>query len=107
MAGVIVGAVIGGAYTTLDAQPKQFTVYGQGTVSCGGWVRNTQGDSASKYPLSGWVNGFVSGVGWTGQTLKETEADAMQLFVTNYCNANPLDEVVNATVALVRALRQQ
>ena len=111
MAGVIVGAVLGGAYATLDAQRPagKYSVYGQGMLSCGKWVqamRDDVRDDGTKFPLLGWMNGFVSGVGWTGANLKQTELDGMQLFVTNYCNANPLNTVAEGTQALVRALRQ-
>ena len=108
MAGVVVGAVLGGAYTTLAAQSKRtLTVYGGGAVSCGVWVEQIQ-DRGARLPLIGWVQGFVSGVVWTQvATLKETDNAAMQLFVTNYCNAHPIDDVLDAGAALVRALIQK
>jgi hypothetical protein len=54
-----------------------------------------------------WFTGFVTGIGYSGVfELKETDSSAMGLFVTNYCNENPLDDVSDGARALVQALKK-
>ena len=106
MAGVVVGAVLGGAYTTVGAQKGYggYGRYGVGTQTCGTWVKDIS-KSPDLYIFNAWIAGFVSGAGWMGDILKKTDAPAMELFVTNYCNEHPLNNVADASEALVRALR--
>ncbi len=105
IAGLVVGGVLGGACTVLDALGS-YTVYGVGSQTCGAWVQDIN-KRPDNYIFHAWVAGFVSGVGSMGESLKETQAAAMELFVTNYCNAHPLDDVADASAALVMALKQR
>lgn len=92
------------------AQTGQFMVYGPGTASCGVWSEgafsmardaNTTLVHAARI---GWVLGFVSGVGSTGGRLRQTDGIALEKWVDNYCQQNPLDNVSVAAMALVREL---
>ena len=86
----------------------EFMIYGQGSSSCGEWVAENKKDSKEYYRLTDWLTGFITGFNYSGKAqLKKTDYDAMFLFVTNYCNANPLDRVSKAAGALVVALRVQ
>jgi hypothetical protein len=54
-----------------------------------------------------WVVAFISGVGATDKyTLKETDSDAMLVFVDNYCQANPLEDIAAAAETLVYELKK-
>lgn len=83
---------------------RKFDVYGHGALSCGQWVtRQKEGRSDT---VVTWVVAFVSGAGYTAPyTLKKTDADAMTVWIDNYCSANPLDSISNASGRLVDALR--
>ena len=105
MAGVIVGAVLGGAYTAVGAQGV-YTRFGAGAATCGTWVKLIS-EYPDQYVFNAWIAGFVSGTGWMGTKVKPTDAAAMELFVTNYCKEHPLDNIADASEALVLALRQQ
>jgi hypothetical protein len=81
--------------------------YGFGTQSCGFWVAEEKKDSSRYRGMQHWFTGFVTGIGYSGVfELKETDSSAMGLFVTNYCNENPLDDVSDGARALVQALKK-
>jgi hypothetical protein len=50
--------------------------------------------------------GFLSGAGYAGTSIKETDTDAANLFVDNYCREHPLENIADAATALIRALEQ-
>tara|TARA_R110002012_G_scaffold58049_8_gene150550 strand:+ start:559 stop:885 length:327 start_codon:yes stop_codon:yes gene_type:complete len=87
----------------------EYTVYGGGgSKSCGFWIAEEEKSSGFYYAMSDWVAGYVTGVASIGViVLKKSDNPSRDLFVTNYCNANPLDKVVDAAGALVMALRVQ
>lgn len=90
----------------LNAAP--FTVYGPGNSSCGTWTAESM-SAARNGRMSlirtlhvGWVLGFVSGAGFGGvSSLRETDAAAIEKWIDNYCQQNPLDTMSIATSNLV------
>jgi len=90
------------------AQAQGFTTFGGS--DCAQWLKNhAQRDKA-------WVLGFLSG--WNGAWLmaqKEKEdplrklnsADQAFLWLDNYCKANPLNHLSEATQALYLELRRK
>jgi hypothetical protein len=91
-----------------SANAGAYTAYGLGNKSCGEWVAEKEKDSMSYLGMQAWVAGFISGVGFSAKfELKETDYNAIALFVTNYCKANPLDQVIDAAEALVKGLKEQ
>lgn len=85
--------------------PGQFTNYGQGASSCGSWIAAT-GESHRHNET--WVLGFVSGFGYgSPRRLKKTDADAVAIWVDNYCHSHPLDTISRAAQELVQELARQ
>lgn len=86
-----------------------YTVYGFGTQSCGRWTQERR--SADQYVkltragLESWAMGFISGAGYAGETMRNSDADAMLAWMDNYCAANPLDYVSTAAEHLIQELR--
>lgn len=76
--------------------------YGQGTGTCGSWIEDRK-VSSNPRGLT-WVTGFVSGAGWMGHRMRDTDADGMMSFVDQYCDSHRLDKVAEAAAALVQAL---
>jgi hypothetical protein len=88
-----------------SSSANAYKVYGAGVKSCGVWIAEKEKNSVAFYRMTDWLQGFVSGVGYVADfELKKTDGDAKALFVTNYCNANPLDKVADAAYKLIDAL---
>lgn len=105
---VLLGALLFTGVTVAQRVPPRtvFTVYGFGTKSCGSWLEERK---LSQVTLPGgaqraWVLGFVSGVGYIGPKMKDTDADGIYAFMDTYCAAHPLDSIGGAAQALVEEL---
>jgi hypothetical protein len=51
-----------------------------------------------------WVLGYISGLGSAGIKFTESDNKAMQVWITNYCQANPLKHLKDAADGLAHAL---
>jgi hypothetical protein len=95
-----------GVAETIDAQTAaapQYKTWGVGLHSCGDWTR------AHSYPISieevteeAWLGGFMSAMDEAGPGPRNPQVDffAMVGWVSNYCQANPLDDLATAASAL-------
>ena len=57
-----------------------------------------------------WALGFVSGSNWseTGKDrLEGIDADALYIWLDNYCRQNPLDKFPKAVIELARELEKR
>ena len=84
-------------------------LYGPGTGSCGGFLKDLRRFEMSNDPLGhyinrSWVDGFVSASGWYGATMKDVDTTAREAFITKYCKENPLDSIADGAKALVEKL---
>jgi len=91
-------------------QPEaDYRVYGQGGLLCREWVEAQRDADPAKYDAAYvydvWMLGFVSGAGYAGLPMRETNSKAIKTFVDQYCAARPTDSVSYAAAALVRGLR--
>ena len=77
-----------------------------GAWPCGEWVKNEQADSWEARVQRSWLIGYVSGqAAATGvDVLKGASGPSMILWVTNYCNSNPLDKSHDAAANLFNEL---
>ncbi len=80
-----------------------YTSYGSGTDSCGTWVEDRK-TTSGWYQSGQWVNGFISAAGYYGINFKESDVNALLVFMDNYCKNNPLDKVSDGAKALAKAL---
>lgn len=88
---------------TVSSYAGQYTTYGSGVNSCGSWVKWRKTESGW-HQDGQWVNGFISAAGFFGKDLKQTDSDAMLVFMDNYCQKHPLNKISDGARALVKAL---
>ena len=64
-----------------------------GVISCGDWVKNVREKNLSEDLQSIWLNGYLSGAASASgdDVLKGASTASLLLWVTNYCNINPLE----------------
>jgi hypothetical protein len=117
---LVVGAVVG---TVVGAQTQAtYTTYGAGTHSCGRWIsadrmqaleqayvreplnRAVSRDIDAQFGQNMWLLGFVSGAGWTGRRMRETDAQGLSAFVDSYCATHPTQSIAEGAAALVHTL---
>lgn len=79
---------------------QTYKVYGAGAVSCGAWLS----DPSLQQSRLSWILGFVSGAGWHGASLKDTDSDGIKQWIDTYCKDHPLDKLSLATAGVVEAL---
>ena len=88
-----------------------FAVLSNGTKSCGTVVFEHEKDDRGKLTNSIWVGGYLTAINaevFRGFDIsKGTDSDARSLWIYNYCKANPLDSLFDATYALVKELKRR
>ena len=80
-----------------------------GARSCGTWVKNAESDGWPSTVQNAWLVGFISGqaVMTNLDVLKNTSAESLYLWVTNYCKSNPLDFSDEAAYRLFIELKKK
>ena len=79
-----------------------------GAPSCSNWVLNEQ----QLWPSlvnNQWLNGYLSGFAITYEKdfLRQTDFQATQLWMNNYCQANPLSNVqVGANILVLELIKR-
>jgi len=77
---------------------------GAGTFSCGQWVEEREAASRTGYFINAqWVNGYLTGRQDGSFSLTEQQVSdvaARSVWLDNYCQANPLDELLAAARGL-------
>lgn len=94
--------------TLMPSLSQAGMIYGHGSKSCGQWLEARKESNTSNDALyfSVWVTGFVTGVGYAGIDLKESDPDGRDNWIDNYCEKYPLELVGNAAGALVNELAE-
>ncbi|WP_224043905.1 hypothetical protein [Paraburkholderia unamae] len=96
------------AALTLIAATGVHAVTIRGVDSCGEWVEvhKSSAPSIGSVTAERWVVGYLSGVatGTGKEIIKGADNDSIFLFITNYCRANPLDNVADASGSLMDEL---
>ena len=101
---VIAAAML--AASAISARADKFYVYGSGTQSCGAWLNDLSNWSGHEHKFS-WVLGFLSGAGYVGPDYAHTDSDAVEVWITNYCQTNPLKYISDAAEALTKELEKK
>jgi hypothetical protein len=52
-----------------------------------------------------WAAGFISGAGYAGLNLRETDFGGLVTFMDQYCQAHPLEHISRGAQALVGELQ--
>jgi hypothetical protein len=89
------------ASSLADARENSWNVFGHGNSSCGEWV---QPKDVSRETNMAWVLGFLSGAQFGAAAVFETDAAAVEVYMTNYCQAHPLEKIVEGAKALANDL---
>jgi hypothetical protein len=93
------------------AQAQWRRVYGHGATSCGKLTQEREAQSLLYASMGSWVLGYLTAFNMYG--LKEDsdigrgqiEPEAMLAWIANYCQANPLDQLSQAALALIKAVQ--
>jgi len=83
---------------------------GVGANSCGKFVAETKDDDDFRVAYFFWAQGFLSGLNYkyfdrTEFSTNLADHNALQLWIENYCEENPLDMYGVATIKLWSELR--
>jgi hypothetical protein len=80
------------------------TVYGAGATPCSTWTQHLTDKAAHPGDVQ-WVFGFVSAAGVFAGVHLKVDADAIEPFMTKYCQEHPTSTVTTAAANLVGSLR--
>ena len=77
--------------------------------SCGNWVEQRKTDDINLVGTRSWLLGFLSGlaVGFNKDFLEGIDDDQIDLWMDNYCKANPLKSLSTAGQYLATELIKQ
>ncbi len=96
---VIAGLV--GVSTLAEATP----ILGSGAASCGTWNADRQRNQPLSQQSQAWVLGFVTAYNVyqrsAGNMSIPTDTRRLMVWVDNYCDANPLKDIVDAAKTLI------
>ena len=86
-------------------------VLGQGNISCDSWIKSRGDGNPVAATRTAWVLGFVTAFNQYGSKPKGDvsggkDTEALMARIDAHCKQHPLDNLYNASVALVDGLRQ-
>lgn len=87
-----------------QAPADTFLVYGAGTASCSAWTERLKEQALHSQDVQ-WVFGFASAAGVFAGVQLKADANAIEPFVTTYCQAHPMDTLTTAAANMVGNLR--
>ena len=77
---------------------------GAGMLTCAEWKQNRSDDNFIVFQLEAWVDGFLTGYNVGSPSIdfipQRNESVAYYAWIDNYCSHNPLNKIVDATIAL-------
>lgn len=84
----------------------------KGVRSCGSWVAEKPAGrdrSITRLTTDAWFGGFISGLAASSSTdfLKDVDAVSIEIWVDNYCQANPLNSLADAGTELALELMKR
>ncbi len=82
-------------------------IYGHGTHSCGQWTTDRANAERGQWHNANvtWMLGFITAVSMINdRPLATSDSEAMTRWMDNYCAANPLVRLADASKALGQAL---
>jgi hypothetical protein len=90
-----------GLSTVAEATP----ILGSGAASCGTWNADRQRNQTLSQQSQAWVLGFLTAYNLykpsTGNVSIPTDTRKLMIWIDNYCDANPLKDIVDAAKALI------
>ena len=103
-----VAIVLAGMLLAGEAGADKYRVWGSGTVSCGTWITHRGSNSFLADAEFSWVQGFITGLNAGlpndssnyGQVGAQLDPNAVEVWVDNYCQAHPLNDLADAATVL-------
>ena len=92
--------------TGVQAQERTFIAYQN--FSCGTWVSTRAKGQAAR--AEAWILGFLSGSNSEALTpdfLAGKDANGIEIWIDNYCRANPLESIMKAVSDLRNKLQSE
>jgi len=86
------------------AQGDTFMAYGAGATPCSTWTEHLTDKAAHAGDLQ-WVLGFATAAGVFAGVHLKADANAIEPFMTKYCQEHPADTITTASANLVGNLR--
>jgi hypothetical protein len=90
---------LAGFHPTLGP-PRRFLTYGPGVDSCEKMLSNVA-DGTAKIVYLSWVLGYLTAAGVFAKSNAGFDADGVFAWMTNYCQAHPLDHINEAAFKLL------
>lgn len=86
--------------------PEAATSIGIGNFSCGRWIEDHKHTDVQSTAEDVWLEGFVTGADFfhANNPGGKTDREAIRVWVSEYCQAHPLDSVAWAARNLIIAL---
>lgn len=90
--------------TPAHSTDNRYTILGAGGASCGKWIS----DQAMRSFFESWLLGYLTAVNVDlasanvdGDVTGNVDSDGVYLWITNYCQTHPLDDISTAAIELV------
>jgi len=95
--------------TEPEAVPAHAVVELRGAPSCGSWTEMSATSSNQRLYAEFWLVGYLSGrvMGSEKDFLKGTDNSSINLWMDNYCKANPLEDIHKGADELAAELIQK
>ena len=95
--------------TPASALDKDTNYRVMGALSCGEWVKERKEDGWETVVTISWVSGYLTAYNLlapdTYNILGNTDRESVYLWIDNYCQANPLNDLSDAMVHLAIELQ--
>lgn len=102
---VLLVIAFGAAYPSAAQAPADtIMVYGTGAAACSTWTQRLTDKALHPGDLQ-WVLGFVSAAGVFAGVHLKADANAIEPFITKYCQDHPSDTITTAAANMVGNLR--
>ena len=105
----LLAAAIGAAACgcTNQSAGTEYKVYGYGTQSCGAWTKDADATkSIGAFAKEAWLLGFISGAGWAGHSMRETDLEGLVAAMNKHCEQFPTDSIAKAAAAVATLLER-
>ena len=107
---LILAAAVASPCTAAEKDGR-YTILSMGTKSCGDVVADFKEGGPGKLSNSIWIAGYLTAVNEHIATRSNiaagTDAEAWNLWVNNYCSANPLETLASSATALFSELSKR
>jgi hypothetical protein len=103
--GVLLPLALGVGYLFAAQAPADtFVAYGAGTAPCSAWTEHLNEKTLHAQDVQ-WVLGFTSAAGVFAGVQLKADPNAIEPYVTKFCQEHPTDTITTAAANMVGNLR--